>query len=92
MSSETPEKTEDLKAIKKSATATLGVSISLTLIWLFIYNIVSYEMNPLLAFFKILDGINEIVVGMLTVVVIGIGIVVVFTITAATRLHVAVSD
>ncbi|MEC7984298.1 MAG: hypothetical protein VX278_03985 [Myxococcota bacterium] len=81
MSSETPEKTEDLKAIKKSATATLGVSISLTLVWLFIYNIVSYEMNPLLAFFKILDGINEIVVGMLTVVVIGIGIVVVFTIT-----------
>jgi hypothetical protein len=71
----------ELEQIRKSATATLKVSISLTLGWLFVYNMVAYEMNPLLAFFKILDGINDVVVGMLTVSVIGLGIVIIFTIT-----------
>ena len=72
---------DELLQIRKSATATLKVSIALTLCWLFIYKIVSYEMSPLLAFFKVLDGINDVVVGMLTVSVIGLGIVVIFTIT-----------
>ena len=71
----------DLARIRKGATATLFVSIGVMLGWLFAYNIIAHEMNPVLAFFKILDGINELVVGMLTVIVIGIGIVVVFTLT-----------
>ncbi len=71
----------ELAQIRKGANATLMVSVGLTLGWLFVYNIVVHEMNPLLAFFKILDGINELVIGMLTVVAIGFGIVVVFTLT-----------
>ena len=57
------------------------VSVGLTLGWLFVYNLVVNEMSPVLAFFKILDGINDLVIGMLTVVTIGVGIVVVFTLT-----------
>ena len=57
------------------------VSVGLTLGWLFVYNLVVNEMGPVLAFFKILDGINDLVIGMLTVVTIGVGIVVVFTLT-----------
>ena len=68
----------DLARVRKGATATLFVSIGVMLGWLFAYNIIAHEMNPVLAFFKILDGINELVVGMLTVIVIGIGIVVVY--------------
>jgi len=72
---------EELEQVQKSATATLKVSIAITLGWLFIYNMVAYEMHPLLAFFKVLDGINDVVIGMLTVSVIGLGIVFIFTIT-----------
>ena len=67
--------------IKKSAKSTLYVSLAVTLIWLFGFNIVVHDMNPLLAFFKVLDGINELVIGMLMVIAIGIGIVAVFTVT-----------
>jgi len=67
--------------VRKSATSTLLVGLSLTLIWLFAYNIISHGMGPLEGFFKILDGINELVIGMLGVVMIGLGIVVVFTLT-----------
>ena len=42
---------------------------------------VAYGMNPILAFFKILDGINEVVMGLLMLSVIGLGIVIIFTIT-----------
>jgi len=38
-------------------------------------------MNPVLAFFKILDGVSDLVMGMLVVVTIGLGIVIVFTLT-----------
>jgi len=72
---------KELLQIQKSATATLKVSIAITLGWLFIYNLVAYEMSPLLAFFKILDGINDVVVGMLTVSAIGLGIAFIFTVT-----------
>jgi hypothetical protein len=67
--------------IRKSATATLMVGLGLTVVWLFAYNIVSHGMGPIEAFFKILDGVNELVIGMLGVVAIGLGIVVVFTLT-----------
>ena len=55
--------------------------MGVTLVWLFAYNIVGHDMNPALAFFKVLDGINELVIGMLYVVVIGLLIVTVFTLT-----------
>ena len=71
----------DLYRIRKSATATLKVSLTLTFLWLFVYNMISYGMHPLLAFFKILDGINDIVTGLLMLSGIGLGIVVIFTIT-----------
>lgn len=72
---------EDMAQIRASAKATLYVSIAMTLVWLFGYNIVVHDMGPILAFFKVLDGINELVIGMLTVLGIGVGIVAVFTIT-----------
>ena len=72
---------EELAQIRKGANATMIVSVGLTLGWLFIYNLVVNDMGIVLAFFKILDGINDLVIGMLTVVAIGIGIVVVFTLT-----------
>jgi hypothetical protein len=81
MSSDKKRSAQDLARIRKGATSTLMVSMAVTLTWLFVYNIVVHEMSPLLAFFKILDGINDLVIGMLTVVCIGFGIVVIFTIT-----------
>ena len=72
---------EDLESIRKSATSTLMVGLAVTLLWLFAYNIISHGMSPLPAFFKILDGINDLVIGMLGVLGIGLGIVVVFTLT-----------
>ena len=65
----------------KSANVTLMTCLGITALWLYVYNIVIHEMNPILAFFKILDGVNDLVVGMLTVVAIGLGIVFVFTLT-----------
>lgn len=81
MSSDNPTPQYDRESIRKSATATLMVGLSVTLVWLFAYNIFVHGMNPLLAFFKILDGINDLVIGMLGVLTIGFGIVVVFTLT-----------
>lgn len=83
MSSEDPhaEARRELENIRSSATATLMVGLSITMVWLFAYNIVSHKMPPILAFFKILDGINDLILGMLAVVAIGLGIVVVFTLT-----------
>ena len=72
---------EEALQIRKSAKATLYVSIAITLTWLFVYNMVVHDMGPILAFFKVLDGINELVIGMLMVLGIGVGIVAVFTIT-----------
>lgn len=72
---------QELEQIKSAAKSTLYVSLGVTLAWLFAYNIVVHEMNPLLAFFKVLDGINDLVIGMLSVIGIGIGIVAVFTLT-----------
>jgi len=65
----------------KSANVTLMTCLAITALWLYVYNIVIHQMNPILAFFKILDGVNDLVVGMLTVVTIGLGIVFVFTLT-----------
>ncbi len=90
MSSEVVEKSETRKqleamspekrrALVKGANATLMVSLSLTLLWLYAYNLIVHHMNPLLAFFKVLDGINDLVTGMLGVVAIGVGVIVVFT-------------
>ena len=73
-----PDSRED---IRKSATATLTAGLAVTLIWLFTYNLISHKMGPVEGFFKILDGINELVIGMLGMLVIGLGIVVVFTLT-----------
>ena len=80
---ETAETAEDpeREALLKGATATLMVSLSVVLVWLYAYNLIVHKMNPVLGFFKILDGINDLVIGMLTVVVIGLGIVIVFTLT-----------
>ena len=69
------------RRIVKGANATLMVSLTITLLWLFAYNLIVHHMNPLLGFFKILDGINDLVIGMLTVVVIGVGVIVIFTLT-----------
>ena len=57
------------------------VSVLVVLVWLYGYNIVVHDMGPILAFFKVLDGINDLVIGMLTVLGIGVGIVAVFTLT-----------
>ena len=71
----------EAEQIRASAKSTLYVSIAITLAWLFFYNIVVHDMGSILAFFKVLDGINELVIGMLTVLGIGVGIVAVFTVT-----------
>jgi len=65
----------------KGAMPTLIVCIGVVVGWLYAYNIIVHKMSPILAFFKVLDGVNEIVMGLLTLVIIGIGIVVVFTVT-----------
>lgn len=71
----------ELAEVKSAAKSTLYVSMGVTLVWLYAYNIVVNDMSVVLAFFKVLDGINDLVIGMLSVIVIGIGIVSVFTIT-----------
>lgn len=67
--------------LMKAANVTLMTCLSITVLWLYVYNMVVHQMNPILAFFKILDGVNDLVMGMLTVVTIGLGIVFVFTVT-----------
>lgn len=71
----------ELNDVRHAATATMMVGLGITAIWLFVYNIVAHKMPPFMAFFKILDGINDLVLGMLTVMVIGCAIVVIFTVT-----------
>lgn len=75
------ETRRELESIRRSATSTLMVGLAVTMVWLFAYNIIVHDMPPLLAFFKILDGINDLILGMLAVLAIGLGIVVVFTLT-----------
>ncbi|MCO4771270.1 MAG: hypothetical protein KDA24_14650 [Deltaproteobacteria bacterium] len=72
---------EKRKALIKGANATLMVSLTLTLLWLYAYNLIVHHMNPLLAFFKVLDGINDLVTGMLGVVAIGVGVIIIWTAT-----------
>jgi len=67
--------------LMKTANATLMTSLAITVLWLYFYNLVVHRMNPVLAFFKILDGVSDLVMGMLLVVTIGLGIVIVFTLT-----------
>lgn len=82
MSSEHKKATAARRArLLKSANVTLMTCLAITALWLYVYNIIIHQMNPILAFFKILDGVNDLVVGMLTVVAIGLGIVFVFTLT-----------
>ena len=81
MSSKKELTEKELEQIRSSAKSTLYVSVAVTLVWLFVYNIVAHDSHPLLAFFKVLDGINDLVIGMLSVIGIGIAIVTVFTIT-----------
>ena len=72
---------EEADQIRASAKTTMYVSVVVVLVWLYSYNIVVHDMGLGLAFFKVLDGINELVIGMLTVLGIGVGIVAVFTLT-----------
>ena len=55
--------------------------IAIALGWLWVYNIVVDDMGWIEGFFKILDGVNELVIGVITLSVIGLGIVAVFTLT-----------
>ena len=64
-----------------SATAVMMTCIAVVLTWLYAYNIVVHDMGWIEGFFKILDGVNELVIGVITLAVIGFGIVAVFTVT-----------
>ena len=82
MSSEKKKMTPERRnRLMKAANITLMTCLAITVLWLYVYNLVVHQMNPVLAFFKILDGVNDLVVGMLAVVLIGLGIVIVFTVT-----------
>mgnify|MGYP004140200605 CR=1 FL=1 len=59
----------------------LWCCIAIALGWLWVYNIVVHDMGWIEGFFKILDGVNELVIGVITLSVIGLGIVAVFTLT-----------
>lgn len=63
--------------------ATIGQSIVfLLLIWAFIFNIVVKEQSAVVAFFEVIDTITEnLVMGSIVTVLMGLGIVTVFTIT-----------
>jgi hypothetical protein len=82
MSSDPKNEAKERRArLLKSANLTLSTSLAITVLWLYFYNLVVYKMNPVLAFFKILDGVSDLVMGMLVVISIGLGIVFVFTLT-----------
>lgn len=82
MSSDPKTEAKERRArLLKTANATLSTSLAITILWLYFYNLVVHHMNPVLAFFKILDGVSDLVMGMLVVVSIGLGIVTVFTLT-----------
>ena len=82
MSSERKETNSERRTrLLKSANRTLMTSLAISGLWLYVYNLVVHQMNPILAFFKILDGVNDLVIGMLTVIAIGLGIVFVYTLT-----------
>lgn len=65
----------------RGASVTLGTSLSIMLVWIYIYNMVVEKHHPVLAFFKILDGVYALVIGLFSVVVIGLAIVAVYTVT-----------
>lgn len=69
------------KPPKSTATAVMMTCIAVVLGWLWVYNIVVHDMGWIEGFFKILDGVNELVIGVITLSVIGMGIVAVFTLT-----------
>jgi len=78
----TPE--EELVALQpmlRGATRTLGASLGLMLVWLWAFNLIVHRDGPIRAFFKILDGVNDLVMGALWVVSIGLGIAFVYTLT-----------
>jgi len=82
MSSDPKTEAKERRArLLKTANATLSTSLAITVLWLYFYNLVVHHMNPVLAFFKILDGVSDLVMGMLVVISIGLGIVTVFTLT-----------
>ncbi len=76
MSSENPKKRSG-----GNPTAVMMTCIAVVLGWLYAYNIVVHGMGVVEGFFKILDGVNELVIGVITLTVIGLGIVAVFTVT-----------
>lgn len=77
-----PEANAERRArIQRGASITMITSVVVTVLWLMAYNMIANGMGPFLAFFKIMDGLNDLVLGMVSVVTIGLGIVVVFTIT-----------
>ena len=78
---EEEEALKQMQPLLKAATRTLAVSLIITLIWLYAHNLIVGHENPLLAFFKILDGVNSLVMGMLWVVGIGLGIAAIYTLT-----------
>lgn len=82
MSSDPKKDAKERRArLMKNANVTLMTSLAITVLWLYFYNLIVHRMNPVLAFFKILDGVSDLVMGMLLVVTIGLGIVIVFTLT-----------
>lgn len=62
-------------------TAVMMTCIAVVLGWLYAYNVVVHDMGVVEGFFKILDGVNDLVIGVITLAVIGLGIVAVFTVT-----------
>ena len=72
---------KELEQVHKSAKTTILVGVGVIVTWLLLFNIISEDMSPVLAFFKVLDGINDLFLGLLLVVFIGLGIVAVFTLT-----------
>ena len=68
---------------RQRSRATIGQSIVLLLlVWAFVFNVVVKEQTGIVAFFEVIDTITEnLVMGSIVTVLMGLGIVTVFTIT-----------
>jgi len=81
-SNDTPDITEVAPSPERRRAALRTTTVVLIVTWTYLYNVLIKEQGPVRAFFEILDTVSDdFVTGTLLTVAIGVGIVIVFSVT-----------
>jgi hypothetical protein len=59
----------------------LGACVTVAVVWLYLLNLVVHGYGPLGSFFRLMDSLTDLVLGSLAVVVVGVSILVMYTLT-----------